>query len=142
MPPRGLTPLAEAIYAKDDVAPLITDETKDEADAVRVPHQPEAEAHVASAPRLVGAAAARATLPRPTIATPRAYGAHHCIAVRAHAAVLRVPGRQPARRQSASANGRLRSLSQRLRPFCCGCGADRGARRSVCRRRWPKREPT
>ena len=54
MPPRGLTPLAEAIYAKDDVAPLITDETKDEADAVRVPHQPEAEA---SPPRVVGAAA-------------------------------------------------------------------------------------
>jgi len=70
MAPRGLTPLAEAIYAKEDVAPLITDESKDEADAVRVPHQPEAEAHVASAPRLVGAAAARATLPRPTIIIP------------------------------------------------------------------------
>ena len=39
MPPRGLTPLAEAIYAKEDVAPLITDESKDEADAVRVPHR-------------------------------------------------------------------------------------------------------
>ena len=39
MPPRGLTPLAEAIYAKEDVAPLITDESKNEADAVRVPHR-------------------------------------------------------------------------------------------------------
>ena len=39
MPPRGLTPLAEAIYAKEDVASLINDETKDEADAVRVPHR-------------------------------------------------------------------------------------------------------
>ena len=34
MPPPGITPLVEAIYAGTDIAEALNDETKDEADAV------------------------------------------------------------------------------------------------------------
>ena len=36
MPPPGITPLVEAIYAGTDIAEALNDETKDEADAVRI----------------------------------------------------------------------------------------------------------